>query len=84
MRDLFRKKLANLGFSPGEFGLHSLRAGGTTAAANAKVPDWMFKRHGRWKSENAKDGYVKDDVRSRLEVSKSLGLYLGTTYRLLW
>ena len=83
-RDLFRKKLVNLGFSPGEFGLHSLRAGGATAAANAKVPDWMFKRHGRWKSENAKDGYVKDDVRSRLEVSKSLGLYLSTTYRLLW
>ena len=84
LRDLFRKKLANLCFSPEEFGLHSLRAGGATAAANAMVPDRMFKRHGRWKSENAKDGYVKDDVRSRLEVSKSLGLYLGTTYRLLW
>ena len=84
LRDLFRKKLADLGFPPNEFGLHSLRAGGATAAANAKVPDRMFKRHGRWKSENAKDGYVKDDVESRLEVSKSLGLYLGTTNSLLW
>ena len=84
MRDLFRKKLADLGFPPNEFGLHSLRAGGATAAANAKVPDRMFKRHGRWKSENAKDGYVKDDVEGRLEVSKSLGLYLGTTNSLLW
>ena len=39
LRDLFRKKLADLGFSPNEFGLHSLRAGGATVAANAKVPD---------------------------------------------
>ena len=75
--------MTNLGFSPEEFELHSLRAGGATAAANAKVPDRMFKRHSRWKSENAKDGYVKNDVRSRLEVAKSLELYLGTTYRLL-
>ena len=84
LRDLFRKKLSDLGFPPNEFGLHSLRAGGATAAANAKVPDRMFKRHGRWKSENAKDGYVKDDVKSRLEVSRSLGLYLGITNSLLW
>ncbi|KAL5497418.1 hypothetical protein EMCRGX_G013885 [Ephydatia muelleri] len=43
--------------------MHSLRAGGATAAANAGVPDRLFKRHGRWKSESAKDGYVKDSVR---------------------
>ena len=76
LRDLFRKKLDYLGFAASDFGLHSLRAGGATAAANAGVPDRLFKRHGRWKSENAKDGYVKDDVASRLGVSKSLGLYL--------
>ena len=84
LRDLFRKNLSDLGFPPNEFGLHSLRAGGATAGAIAKVPDRMFKRHGRWKSENAKDGYVKDDVKSRLEVSRSLGLYLGITNSLLW
>ena len=39
-----------LGFPPNELGLHSLRAGGATAAANAKDPDQMFKRHSRWKS----------------------------------
>ena len=76
LRDLFNRKIAALGFPAREFGLHSLRAGGATAAANAKVPDRLFKRHGRWKSENAKDGYIKDSVESRLEVSKSLGLYL--------
>ncbi|XP_071107737.1 integrase/recombinase xerD homolog isoform X1 [Haliotis cracherodii] len=57
-----------------KYGLHSLRAGGATAAANNGVPDRMFKRHGRWKSENAKDGYVKDSVEHRLSVSMSLGL----------
>ena len=29
-------------------GTHSLRSGGATAAANAGVPDRLFKRHGRW------------------------------------
>ena len=76
LSSLFKKKIADLGLPPSEFGLHSLRAGGASAAANAKVPDRLFKRHGRWKSENAKDGYVKDDMEVRLEVSKSLGLYL--------
>ena len=74
--DLFNKKLSKLGFPPRDFSPHSLRSGGATAAANAKVPDRLFKRHGRWKSENAKDGYVKDSLESRLQVSKSLGLYL--------
>lgn len=57
-----------------KFGLHSLRAGGATAAAKHGVKDRMFKRHGRWVSEKAKDGYVKDDVSERLSVSMQLGL----------
>ena len=54
--------------------MHSLRAGRATAAANAGVNDRMFKRHGRWRSESAKDGYVKDSVERRLSVSKQLGI----------
>ena len=54
--------------------VHSLRSGGATAAANAGVKDRMFKRHGRWVSENTKDGYVKDNLDSMLSVSKSLGI----------
>ena len=26
----------------------------------AGAPDRLFKRHGRWASESAKDGYVQD------------------------
>lgn len=58
------------------FSMHSLRAGNATAAANAGVPDRLFTRHGRWWSESAKDGYVKDSVEKRLSVSKNLGIQL--------
>ena len=54
--------------------VHSLRSGGASQAAKAGVPDRLFKRHGRWKSENAKDGYVKESVPNLLSVSQSLGL----------
>ena len=53
-------------------GLHSLRAGGATAAANAGVNDRCWKKHGRWKGENSKDGYISDSLERRLSVSKSL------------
>ena len=37
MRELLLSKLAQLGYDPALFGMHSLRAGGATAAANAGV-----------------------------------------------
>ena len=74
LRELLRAKLAQLGYNPNEFGIHCLRAGGATKAANAGVPDRLFMRHGRWKSEAAKDGYIEDSIENRLEVSNHLGL----------
>ncbi|XP_063410400.1 uncharacterized protein LOC134693496 [Mytilus trossulus] len=56
------------------YGLHSLRAGGATAAARFGVSDRLFKRHGRWKSDTSKDGYVKDDLSERMIVSQNLGI----------
>ena len=56
------------------FCLHSLRSAGATCAANRGIPDRLFKRHGRWRSETAKDGYIKDSIEERLRVSQSLGL----------
>ena len=32
----------------------------------------LFKRHGRWKTDQAKDGYIKDKLDSLLSVYKSL------------
>ena len=74
LRELFLQKLTSLGFDAKQFGLHSLRSGGATAAAQAGVPDRLFKRHGRWRSEAAKDGYVKDSMSSLMYVSQSLNL----------
>ena len=59
MRELVLGAFESLGYSK-------------TAAANAGVSDRLFKRHGRWKSETAKDGYVKDNLDSLLLVSQSL------------
>jgi len=55
-------------------GLHSLRSGGATEAGNSDVKERSWKRHGRWKSDSSKDGYVADSVANRLEVFKHLGL----------
>jgi len=71
---LFKKKLSELGYPSEEFGSHSSRAGGATAAANAGVPDNLFKKHGRWRLENAKDSYVEDSMDSQLSVSRKMGL----------
>ena len=43
LRDLFKKKLKDLGHNPDKFSLHSLRAGGARAAVNSRVPDCLFK-----------------------------------------
>ena len=53
---------------------HYLRAGGASAVANTGIPDHWSKRHGRWLSENAKDGYVKDKLKDRLRITRNLGL----------
>ena len=56
-------------------GTHSLRASGATAAANAEgVSERCLKRHGRWKSDSAKDGYVDDSVERKLFITKQMNL----------
>ena len=46
VREVVREALRRLGEKPHDYGLHSFRAGGATAAANAGVEDRLFKRHG--------------------------------------
>ena len=73
-RSLILKALGELGYDVSQFGTHSLRAGGATAAANRGVEDRLFRKHGRWISEKSKDRYVHEDVAHKLVVSQSLGL----------
>ena len=74
LRELLKSKLDELGYSSAVFGVHSLRAGGATAAAGSGLPDRLFKKHGRWRSETAKDGYIEDPLEQRLLVTEQLGL----------
>ena len=73
-RDHLSKSLRSVVPDPSVYGTHSFRSGGATKAANSGVGERVFQRHGRWKSVSAKDGYVKDNITSRISVSKSLGL----------
>lgn len=73
-REIVLSALSDIGLHSSEYGLHSFRAGGTTADANSGVPDRLFKLQGRWKTDIAKDGYVLDNVEKRLSVSKSLSI----------
>ena len=45
---------------------------GATAAANAVIQDLLFKRHGRWSSNSANNGYVKDSLSLRLSCISGL------------
>ena len=73
-REQFLAAVKSIGLPPTNYGLHSLRSGGASTAANNGVSDRLFKKHGRWRSEQVKDGYVKDDTASLVLVSRSLGL----------
>ena len=66
--------LSSIGLDRGEYGLHSLRSGGASAAANRGVSDRLIKYHGGWRSDTARDAYIKDSLESRLSVSRLIGL----------
>ena len=73
-REIVLSALEGIGLDKKKLGLHSLRSGGATAAAAAGIDDRLFKKHGRWKSDKAKDGYVKESITDRLFVSKYLSI----------
>ena len=56
------------------YGLHSLRSGGATAAPNNNVPDRLIRKHGRCLWNTSRDLYIKDSNRKRLDVLKSLDI----------
>ena len=70
--DSFRKSLEKIGFNSTIYGTHSLRAGGSTSAANSGLEDRLFQRHGRWNSTSAKDSYIKESKTRLLSVTKAL------------
>lgn len=76
-REILKNALKQLGFNPGDYGLHSLRSGGITSVVRNScnsVSERLLKVHGRWKTDAAKDMYVEESLDNRLQVTKYLGL----------
>lgn len=74
IRDLFKGILRDVVEDVDKYGLHSLRSGGASAAAANDVSDRMISKQGRWKSERGRNGYIKDTLKNKMKISKSLGL----------
>ena len=60
-REILLNALEVLGLDKNKFGLHSLS-------------DRLFKKHGRLRSEKAKDGYVRENLKEKLSITQNLGL----------
>jgi hypothetical protein len=70
----FKKAALLLNLDPDLYGTHSGRRGSATGATATDVPDCLFKQHGHWRSERAKDLYVVDCLSARLLVTQKLRL----------
>jgi integrase len=69
-----KRRCKFVGIEPYLVAGHSLRRGFATAAARAKKPDRMIKRHGRWKSTAMLERYIEDGARWDDNASAGLGL----------
>ena len=58
--EILKEKLEAIRLDSSRFSSHSFRSGGATSAANLNVPDRLFKFDGRWKSDSAEDGDIRD------------------------
>ena len=67
-RELLLEAVGAIGLEAKRYGLHSLRSGGTTAAAAKKVPERLLRRHGGWRSE-AIHCYVEESLENMLRPS---------------
>ena len=64
--------------------IHSLRTGGATTAANAKVPGSLFKRYGRWFSANSQGWLCERLWRPGWRYLGSWGCIFLLVYPSLW
>ena len=74
MRELFNKNLEEVDENFKAYGLHSLRSGGASSAAEHGISDRLISKQGRWASEKSRNRYIKDTKRNRMSVSLNLGV----------
>ena len=73
-RDVFNRYVRRVFGNELRYTLHGLRAGGASEAASNGIDGRRISKHGRWKTQKSRNGYICDSVESRLEVSRNLGL----------
>ena len=76
IREVFKSNLKNVVSEVDQYGLHSLRSGGASAAAANEVADRMISKHGRWASTKGRNSYIKYTINHRLKIFRSLNLLL--------
>ena len=70
--ELIKRELQKEELDPKLYGVHSLRAGGASAAAALGVPDRLFQRQGGWRSERSKNNYIQESMESLLTVNNTI------------
>ena len=73
-REIFQDHVRAIYGEKPKYTLHGLRAGGASEAANNGVDGRSISKHGRWKTEKARNSYILDSTESRLQISRSLGI----------
>lgn len=71
-RESFKSSFKGILPDIANYSTHSGRSGGATLAANSDVKERVFQRHGTLKTKKAKNMYVKDSLKAKLDVSKAL------------
>ena len=74
VRDILLTNRKNIELDKTQFDLHTLRSGGAMAASNFGINDRLFQKHRRCRSEKVKNGYVHENLRALLNVSRNLGV----------
>ena len=71
-RESFKSSFKEIVPDINNYSTHSGRSGGATLAANSDMKERVLQSHCRWKSDKAKNMYVKDSLKAKLDVSKTL------------
>ena len=69
VREYVLSAMKKLGLSSEDYGLYSMRSGGCTVATYLGVKERFIKKHGRWKSDRVRDGYIHPTLNELLLVS---------------
>ena len=72
--ELIKQKLQKERLDAGFYGIHSLIAGGASAAAALGIPDRLFQRQGGWRSEKSKKkkNNIQETLESLLKVTTAI------------